>query len=137
MKVKRFDQDQVLEVAIWVRSGPVVSCLSLFSMTLFMALERYLAAAPRSNNRLGYAQAPRHFEQHWGGLLPAAPAAIAEYPVLYAGSRANNTLQRRLAALGQWYTRQGFADPTKGLQVRQSLNGTRPALYHHDVPFRA
>jgi integrase len=86
-------------------------------------LERYLAAATRDNTRRSYLSAVRHFEEGWGGLLPATAEAVARYLAAYAPSLSLNTLKLRLAALAQWHRDQGFADPTKAPLVRQVLKG--------------
>ena len=89
------------------------------------ALGRYLEAATRENTRQSYAQATRHFEQEWGGLLPATPDAVARYLAHFAGALSNNTLRQRLAALSRWHAQQGFADPTRDDLVRRTFKGIR------------
>ena len=86
-------------------------------------LDRYLAAATRDNTRRSYASAVRHFEEAWGGFLPATADAVARYLAAYAPSLSLNTLKLRLAALAQWHRDQGFPDPTKAPLVRQVLKG--------------
>lgn len=88
-------------------------------------LERYLEAATRKNTRKSYAQATRHYEEDWGGLLPATPDAVARYLAHFAGTLSNNTLRQRLAALSGWHTRQGFPDPTRDDLVRRTFKGIR------------
>jgi hypothetical protein len=86
-------------------------------------LDRYLAAATRDNTRRSYASAVRHYEEAWGGFLPATADAVARYLAAYAPSLSLNTLKLRLAALAQWHRDQGFPDPTKAPLVRQVLKG--------------
>lgn len=86
-------------------------------------LERYLQAATRENTRRSYTAALRHYEEGWGGFLPATPEAVAGYLAAYAESLSLNTLKLRLAALAQWHRDQGFPDPTKAPLVRQVLKG--------------
>ncbi|WP_295439035.1 tyrosine-type recombinase/integrase [uncultured Thiodictyon sp.] len=86
-------------------------------------IERYLAAAERANTRRSYASAVRHFEETWGGFLPATAEAVARYLAEHAASLALNTLKLRLAALAQWHRDQGFVDPTKAPLVRRVLKG--------------
>jgi len=86
-------------------------------------IERYIEAATRANTRRSYQSAIRHFEEEWGGLLPATADGIARYLADYAGRLALNTLRLRLAALSQWHRDQGFPDPTKAPVVRKVLRG--------------
>jgi len=90
-------------------------------------VEKYLALAERPNTQRSYAAAVRHFEIEWRGLLPAAPASIAEYLAAYASSQAVSTLQARLAGLSKWHQDHGFLDPTKAPHVRRVLKGIRTA----------
>ena len=87
------------------------------------SLDRYLEAATRTNTRRGYRSAIRHFEEVWGGFLPATADAVARYLADHAESLALNTLRLRLAALSQWHLEQGFPDPTKAPVVRKVLKG--------------
>jgi integrase len=88
-------------------------------------VDHYLAAATRDNTRRSYAAAVRHFEEDWGGLLPATADSMAQYLVDHAETHAHNTLKQRLAGLGQWHQAQGFPDPTKSLLVKKVLKGIR------------
>jgi integrase len=89
------------------------------------SLERYLAAATRKNTQASYAQATRHFEEEFGGFLPATGESVARYLAAYAGVLSNNTLRQRLSALAAWHRGQGFADPTRDELVRQAFKGIR------------
>jgi len=84
--------------------------------------DRYVAAAEREHTRRSYASAVRHFDETWGGFLPATADAVARYLAAHAESPALDTLKLRLAALAQWLRDQGFADPTKAPVVRRVLN---------------
>jgi len=86
-------------------------------------LDRYLGAAERENTRRSYQSALRHFEEQWGGFLPATEESIARYLAEHAESLALSTLKLRLSALARWHRDQGFADPTKTTLVRQVLKG--------------
>jgi len=97
--------------------------------------EHYLQAAERANTRRSYAAARKHFEESWGGLLPATPDAIARYLAAHAEQLALSTLQLRLAALGRWHAEHGFPDPTKTALVRRVLKGI--AECHPPVAQRA
>ncbi|MBK8284413.1 MAG: site-specific integrase [Ahniella sp.] len=88
-------------------------------------LDRYLQAATRDNTRKSYAQATRHFEVEWGGVLPATPDMVARYLAQFAGTLANNTLRHRMAALSRWHSVHGFVDPTRSELVKQTLKGIR------------
>jgi integrase len=85
----------------------------------------YMDAAVRENTQRSYAAGIRHFEQAWGGLLPATPPRIAEYLAAFGASQSINTLRSRLAALAHWHQEHGFADPTRSPIVRQTLKGIR------------
>ena len=88
-------------------------------------LNRYLAAATRENTRQSYASALRHFEDMWGGFLPATPDSVARYLAEHAETLSYNTLRHRLAALAHWHAEQGFTDPTQAPVVKQVLKGIR------------
>jgi integrase len=83
----------------------------------------YVAAAQRANTRRSYAAGVRHFEESWGGVLPASPQQVADYLAAHADTLALNTLRSRLAALARWHAELGFADPTRSELVRQTLKG--------------
>lgn len=95
----------------------------------------YLEASTRQNTQKSYAAGVRHFEETWGGLLPATPQRVAEYLATYGESQAINTLRSRLAALTHWHHTHGFADPTRDTLVRQTLKGIREV--HHVQERRA
>ena len=100
-------------------------------------VERYLEAATRANTRRSYEAATRHFEEDWGGHLPASPDGLARYLAQYAGQLAINTLKHRLAALGQWHREHGFVDPTRAPIVRKVLKGIQalhPAVEKRATP---
>mgnify|MGYP001212975770 CR=1 FL=1 len=88
-------------------------------------VDRYIHAGTRNNTRRSYQSAVRHFEEEWGGFLPATSDSIARYLVDNAGILAVTTLKQRLAGLAQWHITQGFPDPTKAPMVRQVLRGIR------------
>lgn len=86
-------------------------------------VEDYLEAAQRENTLRSYASALRHYEEAWGGLLPASGVQVARYLAAFAGTLSLNTLKQRLAALAQWHKDQGFADPTHTMLVKRTLKG--------------
>jgi integrase len=102
-------------------------------------LERYLHAATRENTRQSYASALKHFEQDWGGHLPAHAEGIARYLAAYAEQLAISTLRQRLAALARWHADHGFVDPTRAPIVRNALRGIQalhPAVEKQAVPLQ-
>lgn len=102
-------------------------------------VEDYLKAAQRENTRRSYASALRHYEEVWGGLLPASAAQVARYLATHAHVLSLNTLKQRVAALAQWHTSHGFADPTRASMVRQTLKGIqalRPAQEKRAAPLQ-
>lgn len=84
---------------------------------------RYQQAARRISTVRRYAQAIRHFEEEWGGLLPASSESVVRYLATYAPTHSSATLRTHLAALAQWHQQRGFADPTKAATVRDTLRG--------------
>ena len=71
------------------------------------SIDQYLNAAERENTRRSYASDIRHFEEEWGGFLPATIDSVARYLAEHAESLSLNTLKRRLAALSRWHQDQG------------------------------
>lgn len=88
-------------------------------------IDRYLSAANRENTKRSYESAIRHFEEEWGGLLPATPDSISRYLAAYAEKLSMNTLRQRLAALSHWHSVHGFPDPTKTTLIRQLIKGIK------------
>lgn len=86
-------------------------------------IARYEKAAERENTQRSYASALRHFEEVWGGFLPASEDTIARYLAEHAESLSLSTLKLRLAAIARWHRDQGFPDPTKTPRVRRVLKG--------------
>src|SRR5689334_6233436 len=76
-------------------------------------VDQYRSAATRENTRRSYASALQHFEQAWGGFLPASADQVARYLAEHASELAFNTLKHRLAALSRWHVEHGFHDPTR------------------------
>lgn len=85
--------------------------------------ERYLNAARRESTQRRYRQAVEHFENEWGGLLPASSETVVRYLAECAESLSGSTLRTHLAALARWHQRHGFMDPTKASKVRDVLRG--------------
>ena len=86
-------------------------------------IDQYVSAATRDNTRRSYQSAIRHFEEAWGGFLPATADSVARYLADHAETLTINTLRSRLAALAQWHLDQGFPDPTKAPLVKKVLKG--------------
>lgn len=88
-----------------------------------LKIDDYLQAATRDNTRRSYQQAIRHYEEVWGGFLPASSQSVARYLADCAADNSQGTLRLRLAALSQWHQSQGFADPTRDVTVKKLLKG--------------
>ncbi len=86
-------------------------------------IDRYIHAATRENTRISYRAAIEHYEDVWGGFLPATADSIAQYLVHFAPTLAVSTLKQRLAALAAWHNEQGFPDPTKAAHVKKVIKG--------------
>lgn len=97
--------------------------------------ELYREAGRSSNTQVTYINAVNHFRDIWGGLLPAAPGAIAQYLADHAGKLKVSTLRLRLAALSKWHVSQGFPDPTKAVEVQEVIRGI--AKIHNTSPEQA
>jgi integrase len=82
----------------------------------------YIIAATADNTRKAYRSDIQHFEQ-WGGKLPARPEAIIAYLQVYAESLNPRTLARRLTAIKNWHTYQGFSDPTAHPAISKTMTG--------------
>lgn len=82
----------------------------------------YIHAATATNTREAYRSDIRHFEK-CGGTLPASIQDIINYLQSFAATLNPRTLSRRLTALKQWHTYQGFNDPTSDPSVRKTLKG--------------
>ena len=90
----------------------------------------YVHAAISNNTRIAYQRDIKHFRD-WGGLLPTTSDAIVKYLHCYAAALNPKTLKRRLIALKQWHTSQGFNDPTNILLIRKTLSGIQKT---HGLP---
>jgi integrase len=84
-----------------------------------------LEAGTRANTQQAYLSDLRHFEQVFGGVLPATPTAIENYLTQFSDELAPVTLQRRLAALSAFHRDHGHPDPTKTPQLKQLMKGIR------------
>lgn len=102
---------------------PGLANASLAAAAPRLTVADYVEAAQRANTRRSYAAGVRHFEESWGGVLPASPQQVADYLAAHADTLALNTLRSRLAALARWHAELGFADPTRSELVRQTLKG--------------
>ncbi len=97
---------------------------------LASAANPYLQAATSDNTRRAYRSDIQHFIR-WGGRLPTRPEVIIAYLQAFADQLNARTLVRRLTALKQWHTYQGFTDPTAYPLVRKTLTGI---LHVHGQP---
>lgn len=82
----------------------------------------YVHAATSHNTRKSYRYDIRQF-MTWGGVLPTTTDVIIRYLEQNAGQFHPNTLKRRLTAIRNWHTYQGFPDPTKHPLVQKTLSG--------------
>ncbi len=82
----------------------------------------YITAATSDNTRKAYRSDIKHFEL-WGGRLPSTPEAIIAYLQAHAKNLNPRTLSRRLTALKNWHTYQGFSDPTLHPAIRKTMTG--------------
>ncbi len=88
-------------------------------------IEAYVLAADRENTVRSYANAIKHFEQTWKGLLPSTSDTVARYLAEHATTLRISTLRQRLAALSRWHADHGFADPTRSALVQKVFKGVR------------
>jgi integrase len=95
---------------------------SLIDVEDKISLETYLHAATSDNTRKAYRHDIRHFLR-WGGFLPTTIEIIINYLQAHASSLNSRTLVRRLTALKNWHTYQGFPDPTAHPLIRKTLTG--------------
>ncbi|CAM4157619.1 tyrosine-type recombinase/integrase [Roseateles saccharophilus] len=89
------------------------------------AIEDYVLAADRENTVRSYANALKHFETTWKGLLPATSDSVARYLAEHATTLSISTLRQRLAALSRWHADHGFPDPTRSALVQRVFKGVR------------
>lgn len=82
----------------------------------------YAHVATSANTRQAYRSDIRHFIA-WGGVLPATPDVIIHYLEACAELYSVSTLKRRLTAIKNWHTYQGFQDPTVHPLIRKTLSG--------------
>lgn len=68
----------------------------------------------------------------WGGLLPAPSASEVRYLAAHGARLTASTLRKHLAALAQWHQQCGFVEPTKAVQMRDTLRGIQ-ALHPQPV----
>lgn len=95
-------------------------------------VNEYISAATRENTRISYRAAIEHYEDVWGGFLPATADSIAQYLAHFAPTLAVSTLKQRLAALAAWHNEQGFPDPTKASHVKKVLKGIAELHPHQE-----
>ncbi len=87
--------------------------------------DRYRGPTQRDSTLQRYRGVLRHFEQEWGGRLPASVEMVVRYLGEHASSLASCTLDLHLAALAHWHLGHGFDDPTKNTLVRKVLRNIR------------
>lgn len=62
-------------------------------------IDDYVRAAVRDSTRRSYRDAVTHFEDGWGGLLPATADSVAQYLATHAETLSHNTLKRALVQI--------------------------------------
>lgn len=82
-----------------------------------LGIDQYIHASIRENTRVSYRAAIEHYENVWGGFLPATADSIAQYLAHFSPTLVVSTLKQRLSALAAWHIDQGFPDPTKAPHV--------------------
>ena len=114
-------------------------------------VEQALSTPDSENTERNYGVAIKHFEETWGGSLPATPLELCAY-VMYYGEEISNeyevlsdrekmgrddpklnprSLAVYLAHLSTWYSRNGFTDATQDAAVRKVLREIRK---RHSTP---
>lgn len=106
-------------------SIPVIGSVDPAGLELKDRQALYFEAGRSKNTSAAYQSAIRHYQNVWGGFLPATEASVVAYLTTYAPELAASTLELRLAALAKWHKTQGFPDPTKGELVKRFLAGIR------------
>jgi integrase len=84
----------------------------------------YAHNATSDNTRKAYRSDICHF-MSWGGLLPTTPDVVIRYLEHHASLLNHRTLSRRITALKNWHTYQGFPDPTAHPLVGKTLTGIK------------
>lgn len=82
----------------------------------------YWQVATSENTRKAYQADIRHFIAA-GGLLPATTEGLLRYLNQQASKLNTRTLKRRLVAIKNWHTCQGFKDPTIHPIVKKTIRG--------------
>lgn len=77
--------------------------------------------------RRAYAADLAHYRA-WGGVIPSAPATIAEYVAELAEMHTVATINRRIASLAKAHRALGADDPTKAEIVKATMRGIRRLL---------
>lgn len=88
------------------------------------ALE-FIQLGTSDNTRKAYKSDIKHFEEVWGGLLPASVESVCDYLAHYADELAVSTLTRRLTSISIWHTSQGFSDPRDDGAIKKTMKGIR------------
>lgn len=97
--------------------------------------KKLIEAAKSENTKRAYASDVAHFENNWGGLLPASRESIVDYLTFYSEHLSVATLTRRLVSLAMWHKSYGFPDPTDNAHVREAMKGIRKL--HNRPPSQA
>lgn len=95
----------------------------------------YVRAGKSANTERTYKSHIKHYEDDWGGELPATSDAIIKYISTYARTLKVTTLRARLSALSKWHKDHTFADPTNFADVRAAIKGI--AKHHNGMTKQA
>ncbi|WP_233208799.1 site-specific integrase [Zhongshania marina] len=91
-----------------------------------VSVEALKEAGLRQNTLRAADGAVRHFEQTFGGLLPASPTAMADYIAFsLEEGLAVSTVGQRVSLLGTWHEEMGYPNPNQGSLVKTVLKGAR------------
>lgn len=82
----------------------------------------YWQVATSENTRKAYQTDIRHFIAA-GGLLPTTTEGLLRYLNQQANKLNTRTLKRRIVAIKNWHTYQGFKDPTAHPIVKKTIRG--------------
>lgn len=76
-----------------------------------------------ASTEAAYACGLRHYEEHYGGRLPATVADIENYLETYQATHATTTLRQRIWAISRYHREQGHNDPTLAPGISEMLAG--------------
>jgi integrase len=91
-----------------------------------VSVEALREAGLRQNTLRAADGAVRHFEETFGGLLPASPTSMADYIAFsLEEGLAVSTVGQRVSLLGTWHEEMGYPNPNQDSLVKTVLKGAR------------